>query len=159
MYDAAARSSRSCRDQELPGGFVVVLSGGTDHGSTATEAEVVAAARAANVKIFTVGLQSPSFDPEALASLAEQAGGEYSEATSAGELQTICVARPQLSNAYYVRYESRVGPGQRVEVRVGSTSSAQPASATALLHCPQSGRAAAGRGWSSPWLWRSSSVS
>lgn len=152
MYDAAARSIELVREQELPGGFVVVLSDGTDHGSTSTEAEVVAAARAANVKIFTVGLRSPSFDPEALASLAEQAGGEYSEATSAGELRTIYESLgAQLSNAYGVRYESRVGPGQRVEVRVEVD---QVGSASVSYRSPSLPTVGAGGGeddgWSSP---------
>jgi Mg-chelatase subunit ChlD len=89
MYDAALRSIRLIKSAGLGGGFLVVLSDGTDHGSSATSEQVVAAARAAHVRIYAVGLESSAFDPEALSSLAEEGGGRYSQATSAGELQEI----------------------------------------------------------------------
>jgi tight adherence protein B len=118
MYDAALRSIELVRKAKLPGGFVVVMSDGTDHGSAAGSEEVVAAARAARVHLYTVGLQSPAFDPDALSTLAELGGGEYSEATSPDELQEIYRALgAQLSNAHVLTYRSLVRPGRRVEVR------------------------------------------
>jgi tight adherence protein B len=118
MYDAALRSVELVRRARLPGGFVVVLSDGTDHGSAVGSEEVVAAARAAHVHVYTVGLQSPAFDPEALSMLAELGGGEYSEATSPEELQEIYrVLGAQLSNAHVLTYRSLVRPGRHVEVQ------------------------------------------
>ena len=63
MYDAALRSIGLIRDAHLQGGFLVVLSDGTDHGSSATSDQVVAAARAAHVRIYTVGLESSRVRP------------------------------------------------------------------------------------------------
>ncbi len=118
MYDAALRSVELVRDSGLPGGFVVVLSDGTDHGSTADSDEVLAAARRANVRVYTVGLRSDRFDPEALGRLAEGGGGDYSEAGTPAELREIYRALgAQLSNAYTVAYRSLAGPRRRVEVR------------------------------------------
>jgi tight adherence protein B len=119
MYDAALRSIDLVKDTGLRGGFVVVLSDGTDHGSSATHQEVIEAADAANVKIYTVGLQSERFDPAALSRLAEESGGEYSEASSAAQLTEIYGALgAQLSNAHVVSYRSTVGPGEDVAVRI-----------------------------------------
>ena len=118
MYDAALRSVQLIDRAGLKGGFVVVLSDGTDHGSTAVNDDVVAAARAAHVRVYTVGLQSAAFDPDALGALADTGGGTYSEATSADELQEIYrVLGAQLSNAHVVSYRSLARPGSRVKVR------------------------------------------
>jgi tight adherence protein B len=119
MYDAALRSIELVKDTGLRGGFVVVLSDGTDHGSSATPEEVIQAADGANVKIFTVGLQSDRFDPVALSQLAKETGGEYSEASSADQLSEIYGALgAQFSNAHIVSYRSTVGPGEEVAVKI-----------------------------------------
>ena len=118
MYDAALQSIQLIRRAGLEGGFVVVLSDGSDHGSTATSESIVAAAQAAHVRLYTVGLESPVFDPAALSDLAEGGGGSYSQATSAGELQEIYRALgAQLSNAHVLTYHSLAAPGARVRVR------------------------------------------
>lgn len=119
MYDAALRSIGLLRDAHLQGGFLVVLSDGTDHGSSATSQQVVDAAKAAHVRIYTVGLESRAFDPDALSSLAENGGGRYSQATSSGELQEIYRALgAELSNAHVLTYRSLASPGRDVKVRV-----------------------------------------
>jgi tight adherence protein B len=118
MYDAALRSVQLIDKAGLKGGYVVVLSDGTDHGSTAVNDDVVAAAQSAHVRVFTVGLQSAAFDPDALSALADTGGGSYSEATSADQLQEIYrVLGAQLSNAHVVSYRSLARPGERVKVR------------------------------------------
>jgi tight adherence protein B len=119
MYDAALRSIELVERSGLRGGFVVVLSDGTDHGSAATPEEVLSAADRANVEMYTVGLRSDRFDPEALRLLAEESGGEYSEATSAEELSEIYGALgAQFSNAHVISYHSTVGPARDVRVKV-----------------------------------------
>jgi tight adherence protein B len=118
MYDAALRSVQLIDKAGLKGGFVVVLSDGTDHGSSAGSEDVVAAARGARVRVYGVGLQSDAFDPDALSALAETGGGSYSEATSADELGEIYRALgAQLSNAHVVTYRSLARPGKQVKVR------------------------------------------
>jgi tight adherence protein B len=119
MYDATLRSIQLIKRSGLRGGFVVVLSDGSDHGSATAPPEVLAAADRANVKIYTVGLHSDRFDPDALARLAEESGGEYSEATSADELSGIYGALgAQFSNAHVISYRSTVGPRRDVRVKV-----------------------------------------
>ena len=155
MYDAALRSIGLIRDAHLQGGFLVVLSDGTDHGSSATSDQVVAAARAAHVRIYTVGLESSAFDPDALASLAENGGGRYSQATSADELQGIYRALgAELSNAHVVTYRSLASPGREVKVRVdvaGLGSATDSYTSPELnLNTPPADTKDSGPNWSGP---------
>lgn len=153
MYDAAMRSISLVREAGLQGGFLVVLSDGTDHGSSATSDDVVAAARAAHVRVYTVGLESPAFDPDALGSLADAGGGSYSQATSAGELQEIYRALgAQLSNAHIITYRSLATPERKVRVRATvtglGTATASYTSPPLDLHTPPA--TDDGGGWDSP---------
>ena len=117
LYDGALNAVQLVRRAGLRGGFVVVLSDGDDHGSAATGNDVIEAAHAANVKIYSVGLQSASFDPLALQRLAADGGGEYTEAGSADQLHEIYRSLgAQLSNAHVLSYRSLVDPGRRVHV-------------------------------------------
>lgn len=152
LYDAALRSVHLIRQAKLRGGFVVVLSDGTDHGSSATGNEVISAARAANVKIYSVGLQSGSFDASALKRLADGGGGEYTEAGSADQLQEIYRSLgAQLSNAHVLSYRSLVDPGRRVHVEavVAGLGTATADYRSPLLRVDADGTG--GRGtWDSP---------
>jgi tight adherence protein B len=143
MYDATLRSVQLVRKAGLQGGFVVLLSDGSDHGSTATADTVAAAARAAHVRLYTVGLASPAFDPEALTALAEAGGGRYSEATSAGELQEIYRALgAELSTAHVLTYHSLASPGRHVKVLatvdgIGSATASYRSPELSLPHSTQ----------------------
>jgi tight adherence protein B len=117
VYDAAAAAVRQIRGTRLRGGFVVVLSDGSDRHSRATPAAVAAAARAAHVRIYTVGLRSRATDFAALQQLAAQSGGGYSEASSASQLRRIyATLGGELSNGYLVRYQSLAATRQVVSV-------------------------------------------
>jgi tight adherence protein B len=154
MYDAALRSIGLIRSAGLQGGFLVVLSDGTDHGSSASSDEVVAAARAAHVRVYTVGLESPAFDPDALSALAESGGGTYSQASSAAELQGIYRALgAELSNAHVLTYRSLASPGRKVKVRATvaglGTATAAYTSPELDLHTPPAPSKDDGLNWSS----------
>lgn len=155
MYDAALRSIGLMRAAHLQGGFLVVLSDGTDHGSSATSDEVVDAARAAHVRIYTVGLESSAFDPDALSALAENGGGRYSQAAAAGDLQEIYRALgAELSNAHVLTYRSLASPGREVKVRVdvaGLGSATDSYTSPELdLHTPPADAKDDGPNWSGP---------
>lgn len=152
LYDAGLEAVNVIREANLPGGFVVVLSDGSDFGSEATLPELTAAAREANVRIYTIGLESPEFDPEALGVMAESAGGTYTEASSLGELNRIySELSAELSNAYLVRYESVAEPRVDVDVAVDvrGVGSANAAYTTPRLALASSGDSD-GSDWSSP---------
>lgn len=153
LYDAGLQSVQLIRQAKLRGGFVVVLSDGNDHGSTATGSDVTSAARAANVQVSSVGLQSASFNPHALQRLADQGGGEYTEAGSADQLQEIYRSLgAQLSNAYAVSYRSLEDPGRKVhvEARVAGLGTATADYRSPLLEIDAEG--GGGGAWDSPFV-------
>ena len=152
LYDASLEAIDVIRESELPGGFVVVLSDGADFGSEASAPAVAAAARDAHVRVYTVGLNSPKFDPTSLTGLAESGGGTYAEAASPADLGTIYSRlSAELSNSYLVRYRSLAEPRANVAVTanvsgVGSASAAYTAPQLALSNPDGSD----GSSWSSP---------
>jgi tight adherence protein B len=130
IYDAVGRSLTILAERDVSAGAIVVLSDGGDTGSQSEVDEVIQRARAAHVRIFTVGLNSGSFDPQPLAAMAEQTGGVFHRARSASDLQVIYAGLgTKLANQYVLEYRSRVQPKTSVEVTVrvdgGSTATAQ----------------------------------
>lgn len=88
VYDAAARAVELLRDAEVAAGSVVVLSDGADVGSLTARNDVIAGAKDARVRLFGVGLRSPSYDSTSLRALTET-GGSYVEAGSPKDLEGI----------------------------------------------------------------------
>jgi tight adherence protein B len=153
VYDAARAGVELVHRARLPGGFVVVLSDGSDRGSSTTPATLVEAARAAHVRIYTVGLRSRAFDPSALRRLSSAAGGAYSEAASARELEGIYAALgSELSNGYLLRYRSLSPPHRKVRVaaHVSGLGVATSSYTSPRLDVATPGPVARGGGWSSP---------
>jgi tight adherence protein B len=119
IYDALAEALDLMRKGEIAAGSIVLLSDGTDIGSTSTQASVVKLLASAHVRVFSVGLRSGQFDPKALRSLADSTGGSYAEATSAAALKPIFgQLGSRLANEYIVTYRSLIGPRKAVSVRV-----------------------------------------
>ena len=104
IYDAlieAAQAGGGRRDYERT--TVVLLSDGIDAVSRQRRAEALQALNDANVRVISVGLQSPQYDPETLKSLARRTGGTYVESATPAELEPIFTAiGQQLSNEYEV---------------------------------------------------------
>ncbi len=75
IYDALVNAVNKAKDQGLERTTVVLLSDGTDVGSDASRAEALQAATDANVRVISVGLSSPQYDPATLKSLANRTGG------------------------------------------------------------------------------------
>ena len=151
LYDAGLEAVQLIRESNLPGGFIVMLSDGDDYGSESNLSALTAAARDAHVRVYTVGLDSPRFDPTALEQLATSAGGTYTEAGALSDLNAIySTLSAELSNAYIVRYRSVAEPRVDVDVTanvrgVGSASTAYTTPALAI-NAPD---ASDGSGWSS----------
>jgi tight adherence protein B len=119
VFDGARRSLDLLAAAGIRSGSVVVLSDGADTGSAAGRTEVIAAARGAHVRIFSVGLRSHRFAGAALEALARGADGRYSEVTSSADLEAIYAQLgAALANEYIIRYRSHAGAGARVSVNV-----------------------------------------
>jgi tight adherence protein B len=119
LWDGVGRSIDLLRQAKITAGSVVVLTDGRDVGSRLTSAQAVSKARAAGVRVFTVGLKSSQFDPHALQTIARETNGAYAEATSPASLRSIYAALSErLAREYIVRYRSEVGVGRPVTVAV-----------------------------------------
>jgi tight adherence protein B len=130
IYDAVINAVNKAKDQGLERTTIVLLSDGTDVGSSASRAEALQAATDANVRVISVGLSSPQYDSATLQSLANRTGGRYVETATPAELQPIFQEiGQQLSNEYELTYRSLLPPQQKADVQVKVAGYA-PAAAT-----------------------------
>lgn len=119
VLDASLEAIGMIRASRVTSGSVVLLTDGADRGSRALEPAVTAAAQAAAVRFFTVGLKSGSADFGALNVLAATTSGEFSAATSASDLARVYARLgAQLANQYLIQYRSAAGPHEAVHVEV-----------------------------------------
>lgn len=117
IYDALIDVTEMAQTKGLDRTTVVLLSDGTDVGSDASRAEALAAAEEAGVRVISVGLSSPQYDPETLKSLANRTDGTYVESATPAELQPIFrEIGQQLSNEYEVTYRSLLPPEREAVV-------------------------------------------
>ena len=157
IYGAVSLAIGLLKQARIASGSVVILSDGADTGSRVAEADVSSAARAAHVRIFSVGLRSRVFDRQALAKLAFDAGGSYSEAHSSKDLATIYdQLGARLANQYLVQYRSLAGPNKVVRVVVsvegvpGSATTGYTTPALPKVHVPPFHPSLGYRFWQSP---------
>jgi len=119
IYDALGTALEQLAGTDLSSGSVVLLSDGADTGSRLTQQQLVERARSQHVRVFTVGLRSRSFRPDALRRISRSTGGTYFEAASLADLTSIYDALGRrLSTEYVIRYRSHNPPGTRVSVLV-----------------------------------------
>lgn len=157
IFDAVAQAEALLRRAKIDAGTIVVLSDGADTGSTAKLADVAAAARAAHIRIYAIGLHSPRFDPSTLTALAAQGGGEYTLAESTKDLAPLFdQLGARLASEYLLHYKSLAGPKTpvRVAVAIGKLGTAAAAYQTPALPVaplpPAYHESIASRFWTSP---------
>jgi tight adherence protein B len=120
IYDAASAGIAALKAAGLTSGAIVVLSDGAEaeNGSATTPAALATLARHSNVRIFSVGLSSASFDPTSLRLMASSTGGRYGQAERPQDLPPLFAAiGERLSSEYVVSYRSLAPAGQPVQVR------------------------------------------
>jgi tight adherence protein B len=134
LYDAVGLAAAALKRSPLPGRVIVILTDGSDVSSGSTVGQAVLAARAAGAVVYTVGIESPDFDPSALEQLARETGGTYHRASSSGALQHVYKSlAAELGRTWRLAYETSARPGDRVALR---TSSSGEGSATRSFDVP-----------------------
>ena len=83
-YDALAQALQLIEKSGAPTGSIIILTDGQSVGSVAKPATVLGDLSADHVRVFSVGLSSPAYNPAALRADGLQTGGSYVEATSPG---------------------------------------------------------------------------
>jgi tight adherence protein B len=117
IYDGVDMSVRLLKRAGIGSGSIILLSDGADTASYSTRQGAISRAQLGHARVFTVGLRNRAFYPVALELLANETGGLYTEAASAGALGAIYDRLGyQLANEYLVRYRSLAGPGVRANV-------------------------------------------
>jgi Flp pilus assembly protein TadB len=159
IYDTLIQAADMATDEGLRRATVVLLSDGTDFGSESTRAEAIAALDGANVRVISVGLSSPQYNPETLRALAARTGGTYVETATPAELAPIFAQiGTRLSSEYLITYRSLLNPQVRANVRVAVAGA--PGAATSTYTTPAINLTPGGtfdRSWVdeaiiSPWL-------
>ena len=84
LYDAVVLSSRLLDDEVSQARVLVLLTDGQEVSSKASLDDAIAAARAAHVTVYPIGIESASFKPAPLKRLAAETGGRYTGAAGRG---------------------------------------------------------------------------
>ena len=119
LYDAVVLASKQLKGQ--PGQRnLFVLSDGRHEGTPTTLPQAIAAAKAAKVKVFTVGLEVPGRrqDQVALRKLAEETGGETVRTTGENLEALFGALGLKLASQYVVDMELPPGVGSVVDFRL-----------------------------------------
>jgi len=119
IYDAIEKALTQIAKAKLSTASIVLLTDGSDVGSKTSVKQALARAKQQNVRIFTVGLKSPSFDPGLLRYIAHQTGGVYTPATSPTQLAKIYASLSnRLAREYLLEYHSDATPKSQVNVQI-----------------------------------------
>jgi tight adherence protein B len=127
LYDAIATSAGLLQASTLNGRVLIVLTDGRDVSSQDTLEAAVAAAHAANVSIYPIGIEGQGFDPAPLQQLARETGGRYFAAASTGALAAVYRSiAERLGHTWRISYVTSARPGDhiRVEATVPGAGSA-----------------------------------
>ena len=159
VLDAVGAAVKLIGAARIESGSLVMLSDGGDHGSLATREQVTAAAAAANVRIFAIGLRSRDADFGTLNLLAAATRGEFSSAGSIRDLTRIYDRLgSRLASQYVIRYRSGAGPHERVAVEVSVRGLAGSARAEYVSPALRAVAQAPFRRSPGAQLWRSSTT-
>ncbi len=130
IYDALIKAAEMAKEEGYARTTAVLLSDGHRRGVQATLDETLSTLKDANMRVISVGLRSPQYDPETLRSVSTATGGTYVESATPEQLEPIFTAiGQQLSNEYVVSYRSLLPPSTKAKVSAVSPGFA-PASAT-----------------------------
>lgn len=117
LWDSIVAASKRLGHEQQRGHVIIVLTDGQDVSSKATLGDAVAAAHAADVTIYPIGIAGRAYWPGPLRELAAQTGGTYHEATSSGDLGAVyeSIGRT-LSHAWELRYLTAARPGDSIDL-------------------------------------------
>ena len=119
IFDAVAQAESMLTEAHIGSGSIVVLSDGADRNSTQTLRQVGKSARAAHIRIYTIGLAGPTFRPGTLKALAAAGSGDYEQASTTDDLTPLFEQLgQQISSEYVLQYTSQAGPDKPIAVKV-----------------------------------------
>jgi tight adherence protein B len=118
-YEALQQGLALIQAAKVPTGSIIVLTDGQSVGSKAKPSAVLHALARNHVRVFSLGLFSPAFQPAVLQRWASQTGGDYVEASTSSKIGPILAEfGRRLSNEYLLTYQSHSDFGSAVTVDV-----------------------------------------
>ena len=141
IYDALAAAVAQVRGSALGAARIVLLSDGDDVGSATSLDSALQQLEEQNIRVYSVGIESPAFIPDDLEKIADETGGEYASAASPEELTAVYEELGfRLGNEYLVSYRSPASPNKEVDVSIAVDGVAEPVSFS--YQSPNTGTAA-----------------
>jgi tight adherence protein B len=128
LYDGLLDGVRTLADAGSGRRVLISLTDGDDISSTATVAQVIAAAHASDVTIYAIALKSSSFKPVALRRIANATGGGLFRASTSQIKDVYRRIGKDLHRTYLLQFTSSL-PTKRIALTV-SAPGASPASAS-----------------------------
>ncbi len=134
LYDGVLLSTQALAADLNPTRVLILLTDGQEVSSNASLDEAIAAARKANVAVYPIGIESPSFRPGPLKRLAEKTGGRYAGASGTRDLKAVYAAlAEELRRTWQLSYVTSARPGERIEVMAGGARAASVVPGTSVV--------------------------
>ncbi|MDQ3066648.1 MAG: type II secretion system F family protein [Actinomycetota bacterium] len=120
LFDSVILSAQAFAGDAQGARVVVLLTDGQEVSSDASLEQAIAAAREANVAVYPIGIESPSFRPAPLQRLAAKTGGRYAGAAGTASLHRIYAElASELRRTWQLSYLTAARPGERLELTAG----------------------------------------
>jgi tight adherence protein B len=140
IYNGLNVAVQQLANAKIAAGAVILLSDGASEGAKPrpghflTAGAIGAAASAAHVQIYTVGLRDSSYTPQRMDLLARVGGGAFIESTSSQLAGVFTRIEAGLTSAYVVHYRSQAPLGRKIAVSI--TVDGLPQAATLVYASP-----------------------
>jgi tight adherence protein B len=120
LYDGILLSTQALAADINPTRVLILLTDGQEVSSEANLGQAIESARAANVAVYAIGIESRSFRPAPLQRLAEKTGGRYVGASGTKQLKAIYAAlAEELRRTWQLTYFTAARPGEKIQVDAG----------------------------------------
>ena len=123
LYDGILVSTQALAADINPTRVLILLTDGQEVSSDASLEQAIAAAREAQVAVYAIGIESPSFRPAPLQRLAEKTGGRYVGASGTKDLKAIYAAlAEELRRTWQLSYVTPRGRATRSRSRLPASA-------------------------------------
>jgi len=120
LYDAVLEGSNLLATETMPARVLILLTDGSNQspeGSTLEEA--IQAANAAGVAVYTIGIESGQFSPDAIKQIANDTHGAYYGAASASVLSDVYNSIAEdLKRTWQLEYMTNARPGDQLDLTI-----------------------------------------
>ena len=117
LYDSVVLASQALAGEFHGGRVIILLTDGQEVSSETSLNGAIDAARAADVAVYPIGIESKSFRPAPLERLAAATGGRYVGAQGTAALRGIYAAlAEELRRTWQLSYTTAARPGERLDL-------------------------------------------